>query len=410
MTDPSIKETNHWEFGPLYESPDEKWNSQIYYHYDGSKIFTDEEIEKENKKEIEMNEVGVKDSLKDGFIHIPIICKDVNGDIVKMSSWVHPSFEPSSSKGFYEKHGMRYNIYVPSYKRAEKNLTATMLENFGIKNWYFAIDPSQYKDYIKFWPKERIILRDIRFRDPSMVDLGTSRKRPNKMSGTAGIYNNLLEFSRNMGEEKYWTHDDDFLGLAMKAHKYGVDMQPGEIYDKDNYYRCSDIKEEYGFSYQKFMNGIEEVSRKIRNHGFVGLEKFGTVFSLCIKYKTGTRVYSFYLSDNKTQVRHKYAMNNDVIASLEQSKRGLPPALFEGIGYNSGPTQAGGGLTAQYSALGTLTKGKILVKAEPNFTKISERYSRIHHTGNFTFYNKIRVVGTPVDEAFDSSPYYQSED
>jgi hypothetical protein len=386
----------------------EKTPFGVFHHFSNVKTFTAEEIEAANAKEKAVNETALEEALADGFIHFPIFFRDVNGVLTELSSWIPPTFEPSCSEGFEERHGMSYNIYVPSYKRAGNAATIDMLRTFGANNWYLAVDPSQYADYKREYGAEHIILRDIRFRDPSMVDLATSIPRPNSMSGTAGVYNNLLAFSRTMGEEKYFTMDDDFYGLAMKAKKGFRNKLPDEIYVKDDYYRCSNIKEEYGFNFQEFMRGIETVGKAMRNHGFLGLEKFGVVFSLCAQWKFGTRVYSFYLSDNKTQPTHRAAMNNDVITSMEQSKRGLMPGLFELIGYNSGATQTTGGLTDQYLLLGTLEKTKILVKMEPNFTKIVINYNRIHHLGDFTTYNRQRIVGVPLKG--ENSPYYRSED
>lgn len=380
-----MTDTKHFEKTPF----------GVYKHFDTVKVFTPEEIEAANEKERLHNEECLQEALADGFIHFPIFFRNMEGELVELSSWIPPTFEPSCSEGFFARHGMDYNIYVPSYKRAGEAGTIEMLKTFGAKNWYLAVDPSQYASYKKVYGADHIILRDIRFRDPSMVDLATSIARPNSMSGTAGVYNNLLAFSRAMGEEKYFTMDDDFIGLAMKARKGDQNMLPGEVYDKDNYYRCSHIKEEYGFNFQKFMHGIETVSQALRNHGFLGLEKFGTVFSLCTQWKFGTRVYSFYLSDNKSQVAHLGAMNNDVITSMEQSKRGMMPGLFELIGYNSGATQTSGGLTEQYKLLGTLEKGKILAKTQPNFAKITINYNRVHHTCDYTTYNQQRLVGAP---------------
>lgn len=380
---------------------------KYYELFDAPPQLSDEEIDRLNAKEAEENQRGVDKALADGFIELPIWSKNVDDEEIEMKAWVMPDFEPSCTEGFFERHGMDYNIYVPSYGRAGAAPTIDMLKRFGVENWYVAVDPSQYEQYREAYGKERIILRDIRFRDPANVDLLTSVRRPNSMSGTAGIYNNLLAFSKSLGESKYWTLDDDFIGLAMKAYKGRIDpntgerhremdVAPNEVYDKKNYYRCSNIQEEYGFDFARFMHRIEKVGNASRNHGFLGLEKFGTVFSLCVKWKFGTRVYSYYLTNNATQQQHYGAMNNDVIASLEQSKRGCPPGLFECISYNSQPTQAGnGGLSDQYKALGTLEKGKILVKAHPNFVKITERYSRIHHTGDFSVYNKLKLKPMP---------------
>jgi hypothetical protein len=381
---------------------------KVFHHFDNVKVFTPEEIELANKEETDRNAAAMKQILDDGFIAFPIFHRDTKGVLQELTAYLPPTFVPSNSEGFLETHGMNYNIYVPSYKRPN-SLTAKMLDAFGAKNWYLAIDPDQYLAYKEVWGTDRLIIRDIRFRDPSMVDLGSSLKRPNKMSGTAGIYNNLLALSRSLGEEKYWTLDDDFLSLAMKARKGDFDVAPDEVYDKDNYYRCSRIKEEYGFNFSKFMLGMETVGSAVRNHGFIGLERFGTVFSLCVKYKWGTRVYSYYLTDNRTQPTHRGSMNNDVIASLEQSKRQMPPALLEVISYNSMQTQSDeGGLSSQYKYLGTLEKGKVLVKYAPNFAKITERYSRIHHTVDFNRYNKIRTVGTPINDSFRG--YYKATD
>lgn len=380
-----------------------------YYElFDSPPQLSDAEIDELNAQEAASNQEGVDLALSEGFIELPIWSKNVDSDPIEMRAWVLPTFEPSRTEGFRERHGMDYNIYVPSYGRAGAAPTIDMLKRLGVKNWYVAVDPSQYTQYRDAYGKEHIILRDIRFRDPANVDLLTSVRRPNSMSGTAGIYNNLLAFSKSLGEFKYWTMDDDFLGLAMKAYKGQIDpktgdrlaktdLPPGEIYDKNNYFRCSNIRSEFGFDFAQFMHRIERVGNASRNHGFLGLEKFGTVFSLCVKWKFGTRVYSYYLTDNATQAQHYGAMNNDVIASLEQSKRGTPPGLLECISYNSQATQAGnGGLSDQYKALGTLEKGKILVKAQPNFVKITERYSRIHHSGDFGVNNKLKLK--PVAE------------
>lgn len=371
----------------------EKGPDGIYYHYEKVALFTQEQVDEANEKERRETEEALKEIEADGFISLPIFFRNVDGELVERSAWVHPSFEPSCSEGFKEKYGMNYNIYIPSYERSEEAMTIKMLQRFGVENWYVAVDPTQYSKYKEAFGPEKIVIRDIFYKDTSMLDLASSIKSPNTMHGTAGIYNFLLSFSRSIGEEKYWTMDDDFLGMAMKAKKGDEMMKPGEVYDKNNFYRCSNILSEYGFSESEFLCSMEELSKKMRNPGFVGLEKFGIVFSLPVMWKLGTRLYSFYLTDNKNQINHFGNHNNDVITSLEMSKRGFVNMLFEGICYNSGPTQAGGGLTELYKKFGTLDKGKVLVRAVPNFAKISINYNRIHHVVDYNVYNKQRIVG-----------------
>lgn len=372
----------------------EKGPGGIFYHYELFKGWTEEEIEEANRKEREDSEEAMKQIKADGFVEFPIWFENVEGEVVERSAWIPPNFEPSCSEGFREKYGMNYNIYIPSYERYEKALTMKMLDRMGVKNYYIAVDPTQYEKYKAVFGPEKIIIRDIYFKDTDMLDMATSIKSPNTMHGTAGIYNFLLAFSRSIGEEKYWTMDDDFLGMAMKAHKGSETFRPDiKPYNKDDFYRCSDIKPEYGFNQSKFLCSMEDLSNKMRNPGFVGLEKFGIVFTLPVVWKLGTRVYSFYLSDNKTQINHFGGNNNDVVTSLELSKRGLVNMLFEGISYNSEPTQGGGGLTNSYKRFGTLQKSKILVRAVPNFSRVSFNYNRIHHFVDYSGYNRQRIVG-----------------
>ena len=71
--------------------------------------------------------------------------------------------------------------------------------------------------------------------------------------------------------------------------------------------------------------------------------------------------------------------------------------LFEGISYNSEGTQVGdGGQVEVYKTFGTFDKGKVLVRAQPNYAKIAVNYNRIHHFVDYTKYNKQRLVGAPI--------------
>lgn len=370
-----------------------------YYYYEGpGQLFEAEAIAAANAKEYGRNAQAMEAIRAAGFIRFPLRMKTITGEEVEKETWLHPNFTPSSSEGFFEKHGMRFNIYVPSYERAGEAGTLTMLQRFGVENYYICIDPSQFEKYSQVYPVERLVIRDISLREPDMLDAVSSVKHPITMAGHAPLCNFTLALSRSLGEDYFWFMDDDFSGLAMKAKKGDQPLQPDEVYDKDNFYRCSNIFEEYGFNFQRFMSDMEELTFKVKNPGFVGLEKFGTVFSLPVCWRTGTRVYSYYLTKNETQVTHLGRQNNDVITSIELTKHGLENMLFEGISYNSGATQTGdGGQSQMYAKFGSWDKGKCLVRAQPNFSKISYEYSRIHHNVDFTHVTKQRLVGAPLE-------------
>ena len=368
-----------------------------FLYNDGIEQFSESEIERLNQKEIEDNKKALEDILKLGYIRFPVFFKNpTTEELVESSYYLPPTFEPSCKEGFVERHKMNFNIYIPSYGRAGTAYTAKMLDDFNVSNYYLAIDATQFKEYSKYYDTKHIIIRDTSFRGVDKLDMLTSKKSPNTYHGTAGLYNSLLYFSRSLGESHYWTIDDDMIGLAMKAYKGDSDFTGEMKYNKDDFFRCSNLLEKYGFSFTKFMKGLEDLMLKARNPGFLGLEKFGLVFNLPIKWRLGTRLYSFYLTNNKNQINHFGQHNNDVITSLGMSRAGYVNMLFEGVYYNSGPTQVGGGLTETYKKFGTLDKGKILVTAMPDCSKISYKYNRIHHTANYNKYNTQRLVGAPI--------------
>ncbi len=359
-------------------------------------VYTQEEVDELNRLDHEKEMAALKEVEADGFVRFPVFFKDKDSNLIECFSYVHPEFTPSCAEHFKPKYEMNFNIYIPSYGRAGSVKTVDMMNDYGLENWYVAIDPSQYKDYKECYPAKHIIIRDPSFREVNKLDMATSTLSPNSMHGTPGIYNFLLYFSRSLGETHYWTMDDDIRGIAMKAAK-GDKMAPANVpYNKENYYRCSHMKQEYGFQLDSWLLSIEELTKKMRNPGFVGVEKFGLVFILPIMWKKGTRLYSFYLTTNKNQIDHYGQHNNDVITSLGMSKAGYVNMLFEGICYNSGATQTGGGLTEVYKKFGTLDKGKVLCRTHPNCAKISNTYNRIHHNVNYNRYNKQRLVGAPI--------------
>lgn len=372
------------------------WRNEIWY--EGSdQVFTVEECEDKTRAMIEENEAALELVFADGFVPFPLWVRDLDGVLVEKTAYLPPTFEPSCTEGFFERHGMETNIYVPSYERAGTAPTPQLFDRFGVKNYYLCIDPSQYAKYKEHYPQDRLLIRDISFRDPQVLEGHSSLRHPWSMAGHAPLCNFTLALSRSLGESHFSFADDDFVNLAMKAKKGTQSMKADEIYDKDGFYRCSDLKEEYGFDFQGFWHNLERVIKMMRNPGFVGLERFGTVFSLPVCFRAGTRVYSFYLTANATQIAHEGRQNNDVQTSISLSRHGLVNVLAEGICYNSAQTQSGGGQTELYQAVGTFDKGKVLVRAQPAITKITDRYSRIHHSGSFIEHNKLPIVPAPTD-------------
>lgn len=369
------------------------------YFYEGAgQLFTDAEVANRSQEERARNTEALDAVRQAGFVRYPLFVKTIDGRSVEKEAWVHPSFEPSCSAGFFERHGMRFNIYVPSYERAGTAGTMKMFDEFGVTNYYICIDPAQFEKYRSAYPLERLVIRDISFREPDMLDPASGMKLPITMAGHAPLCNFTLALSRSMGESHFWFSDDDILNLAVKTRRNDCTFTTDEPYDRTKYHRVSRLTEEFGFDFKLFMQRIEEVMLAIRNPGFVGLEKFGAVWTTPVMWRTGTRVYSYYLTNNETQVTHYGRQNNDVITSLELTKNGLVNLLHQGVRYNSEPTQIGtGGQAILYQTLGTADKGRVLCRAQPAHTKIAYKYHRIHHEGTFRHGTSQRVVGQVID-------------
>lgn len=364
------------------------------FHYDsGLNQFTQAEVDKLNEEYYAHEDSFIPTILEDGFVEFPILY-DNGPEPIWSNCYLPPNFEPSISPGFEERNGLRYNIYIPSYKRAGIALTNKLLDEFEIENYYFCIDPSQYNDYKKAYGIEKIIVRDPSFKSEDKLDLATSVLSPDYLHGASGVFNALLYISKSLGEDAYFTMDDDIMNLGIKARK-GEGIVVGEKYDKDNYYRCSKLTPEVGYDFKANLNDMMILFDKMRNKSFMSAEKYGLVFALPVSIKLGTRSYSFYLTDNRNQRDHLGQQNNDIITSLEMSKYGYVNAIVEGIPqYNSADTQVlAGGATDVYTKFGTLDKAKVLAQAQPNYSKISVVYSRVHHFVDFNQYNKQRLLG-----------------
>lgn len=345
--------------------------------------FPDEFVRERDEMERERNREAMKLVKEAGFIPLPTFFTRPDGERVEVATWVHPDFVPSCSEGFLERNGIAYNVYIPSFGRPDAPTVKRLISKFDLDCWYLFIDPESFAEYGQHYPLRHLIVRNPIFRSEEFTQLYSPVSSPNGWHGTSGIYNSILAFSQSLGEKRYWTMDDDLLTMAMKAHKGSEKLEPGTPYNKFDFYRCSRLNTEFGFSLNEFLRQMEEISEKVINSGFITIEKFGVYFDRPFSFTAGTRAYTFYLTDNNKQTTHFPQHNNDVATSIEMDKMGYYTVLFNGIAYHSMPTQAGGGLTELYRAFGTLDKGKALVRAQPLVSKIVYKFSRIHHIVNY---------------------------
>lgn len=368
--------------------PTEAWREELFEGH--GQLFTPDQVRESDEKFLASNNAALADVEAEGFIAYPIFHRNIEGELVEKTAWLHPSFEPSTTDGFFERHRMETNVYVPSYERAGTADTPKMLDRWSVKNYYLLIDPNQFLAYRKAHPLERLVIRDVGFREPLMLQPHSALRRPMAMAGHAPLCNFTLALSRSLGETHFTFADDDIKKLVLKARQLYVSSEP---YDRSNYYYATRLDASVGFDFQTLWHGLERLMKRLRNPGFVGPEMYGTAFNQPVCFRKGTRVYSFYLTSNATQLPHAGVQNNDVITSIELSRHGFVNLLLEGFFYDSAPTQDGGGQTSLYETFGTFDKSTVLAIAQPAVSRITYRYSRIHHQCDFRRHVGVRLVG-----------------
>lgn len=355
-----------------------------------------EYIEEENRLYYAKEETFIPEILADGYVEFPIMFSEF-GEIIWSSCYLPPEFVPSCTEGFEERFGLRYNVYIPSYRRAHRCHTANLMARLGVKNYYICIDPSQYPEYKKHHERKHIVIRDPSFRSEKKMDMVASHRCPDYLHAASVIFNPLLFMSKSLGEQKYTNIDDDIFGLGMKAHK--GDEPDREKYDRRNYYMCSNLEVLDSFDFVKYWNEVERLFDKVRNGSFMSIEKHGLVYTQPIKLKTGTRSYSFYLTDNRHVDYHIGQENSDTLTSLKMSQQGYVNTVVNGaVSYSSEDTQQGGGSTEVYQRFGTLTKTEAAVRSCPDKSKIAPVYSRIHHLIDYNPYKEMRLLGKAKEQ------------
>lgn len=371
----------------------------VFIYDDGSRKYTQEEVDQLNKEHFEYQESFIPKILEAGYIEFPVMYNGGEDNPIWSRMFLPPTFVPSNSEGFVEKYGTYSNFYIPSYGRAGIAYTNKTLDSFGIENYYFCVDPDQWESYVEAYGSKHVIVRDWTFKKGSKLYTGSGKILPEYLNGGAGAALSVLYIARALGERFYWNLDDDIFSMGLKAHK-GDEMFPRDAkYDKEKFYRASSIKPDSEWDMKAFIRNLEEFAIITRNHSNVTIEKFGLTFIYPIHYKTGTRAYTFYLSDTELQVDRYGRQNSDTVTSMEMNKSGLVNILVTGYCYDTPSSQIqSGGETVIYRNFGTLDKTQILVSSAPNYSKISFVYNRIHHKINYNQYRQMRLVGASKEK------------
>ncbi len=210
----------------------------------------------------------------------------------------------------------------------------------------------------------------------SVIDAGNILILPFSNLGQASIpaRNWVWEHSVSEGAEKHWVLDDNIRAFR----RYNNDIK--YLVTSGTIFKCAeDFIDRYenvalsGFQYSSFM----AYNRQKRPFTF------------------NTRIYSCILVDNKIPYRWRGKYNEDSDLSIRVLKDGYCTILFNAFLQDKQSTMTmKGGNTDEIYNVGDerLEFAKSLEKQHPECVKVIRRYGRWHHSINFNYFKKNKLI------------------
>ncbi len=253
-------------------------------------------------------------------------------------------------KSEWENHNPLYPIYIVSKGRADSRLTAKALDEMNVP-YRVVIEPQDYAAYSCFFNDEQILI----------LPFSNHGKGP-------GVARNWCKYhAKSEGYSRFWTMDDNIKFFARLHKQRKFKLLDGGM-----------------------LRVIEEFVDRFKNVPLAGLQYrfFPAEKSPQPPFILNTRIYSCQLMSTEEKYVYRGRYNEDTIISLDVLKDGNCTMDFNIALIEKEATQKlGGGNTEEfYAGEGTLPKSLMLKVVYPEDTKLSEIFSRDHHSVNYKKY------------------------
>ena len=263
----------------------------------------------------------------------------------------------------------KYPLYIVSKGRAESRLTSKALEKMQVP-YYIVIEKSDYKDYSAVIDNKKILILPEKYLDEYEVldNLGRS-----KSTGPGAARNFVWQHSQENGFEYHWVMDDNIERFLRMNNNLQIPVGNGSCFRA-----MEDFVERYENVAMAGPNYYMFVARKQKYPPFV----------------KNTRIYSCNLIKNNTPFKWRGRYNEDTILSLDMLKAGYCTIQFNAFMQLKITTQAlrGGNSEEFYDKEGTLPKSQMQVDIHPDVSRLTFRFSRIHHHVDYTPFKKIKLI------------------
>ena len=263
----------------------------------------------------------------------------------------------------------KYPIYIISKGRADSRYTSKTLDELNVP-YRIVIEQSEYKDYNKNIPAEKILVLPEGFRENPNYAFPDAAGR---MGGSIPARNFVWEHSISEGHKRHWIMDDNI------RHFYRVHQNLKTIVTSGNTIRaCEDFTDRFkdvamsGMNYQYFVPASQ--AKKA--------------------YTLNTRVYSCILLRNDIKHRWRGRYNEDTDLSINILKDNHNTILFNAFvcGKMTTLTMGGGNTDNVYiDQDNRRTFAEALKEQHPDIVEIVYRYRRWHHHVDYSGFKKNKL-------------------
>ena len=359
--------------------PNTLWTNMPGFLSESEEIFHKMDIYIKSKEDLQKLEsiiqCGINDKTKSAWFP--------KKKIERISSrWIHDPSIP-----FTDRLKPKYPIYIISKGRAETLLTGKALDKVGA-TYKVIVEEHEYEQYRANVPSQNeVIILDPKYKtnyethDPEgdALNLGP---------GPGPARNFAWDHSRKNGDEKHWVFDDNVEDFYRFHNNRRVRIRTPAMF-----------------------RAIEDFVCRYKNVPITGLNyRFFCVPNRKLPpFYINTRVYSFFLLDNDTNLYWRGRYNEDTDLCLRSLKQGDATLQFNCLNAGKLRTQVlGGGNTAEfYAKEGTMRKSALLKKLHPKETKLVWKFSREHHEVDYSAFKDNVLI--PVDNYNDLLPDYDPE-
>ena len=260
----------------------------------------------------------------------------------------------------------QFPLFIVSKSRWDSRLTVKSLEAMGVP-FRIVVEEQQRPQYEAVIDPAKILTLDPEYqrRYDTFDDLGDTKSK-----GPGPARNFAWDLAISEGHAWHWVMDDNIQGFWR--------------FHKNRRIRCGDPT--------PFVC-MEDFTLRYVNIGMAGPNYYMFVPSKkrFPPYVKNTRIYSCNLIRNDVPFRWRGRYNEDTDLSLRMLKAGWATVQFNAFLQQKIHTQEiKGGNTAEfYAKEGTRPKSEMQVRMHPDVSRLTYRFSRIHH---YVYYGPFRDI------------------